>query len=173
MKRPRLSLLSATALSVAIAGVFLALAPAALGGKVTFVTVTGSSMEPGLHGGDLVLARERDSYVTGDVVVYRHPDLGLVIHRVIGRDGAAYVLQGDNNAFIDGEQPLARDIAGAEWITIPAAGDWLTHLRHPAALGALIFAAAMGAFWGDSPARKRKRHWARRPAIPVDTGVPS
>src|SRR5205823_7409638 len=53
-------------------------APAQLGGQVSYVTVTGNSMEPGITSSDLAIVRAADHYQVGDVVLYRHPDLGPV-----------------------------------------------------------------------------------------------
>src|SRR6476469_9792925 len=47
--------------------------PQALGGRAGWVLVSGTSMLPQLHTGDLVLVEHRSSYQVGEVVAYRIP----------------------------------------------------------------------------------------------------
>src|SRR5688572_19635960 len=61
--------------------------PGFLRGGTAYVIVSGNSMDPTLHAGDLVLTVRRGSYNVGDVVAYRIPEgqpgAGvLVIHRI-------------------------------------------------------------------------------------------
>ncbi|MCX8196502.1 MAG: signal peptidase I [Acidilobaceae archaeon] len=66
--------------------------------------VSGRSMEPSLHSGDLVFIVRSDSIREGDIIVFRSGG-GYVIHRVIEvyeKDGMkCYITQGDNNPFPD------------------------------------------------------------------------
>ena len=93
-----LSLLFSGALLTLVLAVWVVAAPAQLGGLASYVVVTGNSMEPNLHDGDLAIVRLTDRYQPGDVVAYRHPDIGPVIHRIqtVGND--RFVFQGDNNS---------------------------------------------------------------------------
>jgi signal peptidase I len=119
------------------------LGPRQLGGPGTYVVVSGTSMLPSIHGGDLVVARSRGSYRIGEVVVYRIPagELGagrLVIHRIIGGSAArGYLLQGDNRAFHDPWRPRVNDIEGRTLAVAPRIGFALFYLRSPLALAAL------------------------------------
>ena len=45
-------------LAAVLAAIWIAFAPAQLGGQVSYVLVNGTSMEPGFHTGDLVLVRQ-------------------------------------------------------------------------------------------------------------------
>src|SRR6476659_4295311 len=47
--------------------------PQALGGRAGWVLVSGTSMLPHLHTGDLVLVEHRSRYHVGEVVAYRIP----------------------------------------------------------------------------------------------------
>ena len=135
------------------------LRPAALGGSTGYVMVSGKSMEPLMHTGDLAIVRRQRSYGVGDVVAYRVPDGNVgrgmvVIHRVTGGDGTSgYILRGDNRDRQDAWRPRIDDITGRLQWHIPHAGTALFLVRSP-----LVLAAVTGflAFWtiaagGTSP----------------------
>src|SRR5687768_5069000 len=104
-------------LVVSLIAIWLAFAPARLGGKVSYVIVNGISMEPGYHLGDLTIMRKAAMYQVGDVVTYRDADMNAyVIHRIIGVDQNHYILQGDNNSWIDAYRPTNEEIIGNLWI---------------------------------------------------------
>ncbi|HUG16852.1 MAG TPA: signal peptidase I [Thermomicrobiales bacterium] len=155
--------------------VWLAFAPAAIGGNVTYVIVNGNSMEPGLRRGDLVMVRQSAGYEIGDVVTYRHPTIGPVIHRIVDRDGDRFILQGDNNDWLDSYNPNAAEIAGAKWLHIPAAGAVIAHVRNPRGLtlvgiilaGVLIMTASKR---HQSPETRRDTGTARPAQLPTLDG---
>jgi nickel-type superoxide dismutase maturation protease len=63
------------------------------------VSVTGPSMTPTLRSGDVLLVRWRPGRVrarVGDVVVVALPDRPLAVKRLVRRDGATLVVEGDN-----------------------------------------------------------------------------
>ena len=116
----RLLKVAATAAVAVIAWMFLW--PLGLGGNASYVVVSGPSMEPAYHTGDLVIARKKPAYEVGDIVVYR-TEYGDVIHRIIDGDGEdGYVLQGDNNDTIDQWKPTDADVLGGAWLHAPAVG---------------------------------------------------
>jgi signal peptidase len=125
------------------------LRPQILGGPTAIVVVSGESMEPVLHTGDLVVVKRRSSYRAGDVVAYRIPkgtagEDRVVIHRIVGGSAASgYVLRGDNRSTNDVWRPKASDIVGREWVALPAQGRVLGAVLSP--LG-LATAAALFAF---------------------------
>jgi signal peptidase len=124
-------------LVVLMGGVWLIFAPTVAGGRSAYVIVAGASMEPTLRRGDLVIARQSESYQVGDIVTYRHPTVGPVIHRVIAVDDGKYTLQGDANTWTDSYHPSSEEVLGAAWIHLPAVGRLLTWLRLPPVLGFL------------------------------------
>lgn len=134
----------------AVAGWFVYLRPVGLGGSASYVIVSGASMEPMMHTGDLAIVRAKPAYGIGDVVAYRIPesDVGggmLVIHRVIGGtldDGL--ILQGDNRETPDMWRPRSEDVAGSLLAHVPHVGTALFLLRTP-----LVLATAAGllGFW--------------------------
>ena len=130
------------------------LRPSSLGGPVTFITVTGSSMEPGMHTGDLAVMYRQPDYARGDVVAFRATPEGgapgegaFVIHRIktgSGTDG--FVMRGDNNAWDDPWTPTADEVAGEMVLHVPGFGSamsWIAQPVHFAALLAGLFAAAV------------------------------
>jgi signal peptidase I len=151
---------------------------AAAGGSSSYVMVAGASMEPGLKTGDLVIARQSDSYRVGEVVAYQHPRLGPIIHRIIDLQGGAFVLQGDSNPWIDSYRPAKAEILGKQWLTVPGAATALQMLRHPGWLAGFSVLIAM-VFLGVlrfPRARSRPEQGAppeRRPGTPLPSGADS
>ena len=130
-----------------LAAAWLFLAPIQLGGKLIYLIVTGSSMEPAMSNGDLAVLRQNREYQVGDVVLYQHPEIGPVIHRIIALEGSRYHLQGDHNDWEDSYLPTATDIAGELWINLPSAGKVIRIFRSP--FGAAMLAGFLGflLFW--------------------------
>lgn len=127
---------------VAVIVAWLAFAPMQIGGQVAYVIVTGNSMEPVFYRDDLVIVRQADDYQYGDIVTYRDPKIGPVIHRIIGRNDDRYILKGDNNSWVDSFQPTRDDLIGKFWILLPSVGGWFRDLRSPWAMA--LVAAVTG-----------------------------
>ena len=137
---------------------WLQLAPPSLGGHTSYAVITGNSMEPMLHGGDLALIRRSDSYAEGDVAAFNSKDLNnLVLHRIIGSSDGRFTTKGDNNDFTDPEQPTHDQFVGRLWVRIPKAGGYMARLRDPriAALPAAL--VALIAFASFSRGTRRRR----------------
>lgn len=114
------------------------LAPPALGGSTSFVTVDGTSMLPTLHRDDLVMLRRSESYRVGDVVAYRSTLLQrIVLHRIVAVEDGRYTFKGDNNAFLDSERPMQADLVGKLSAHIPIAGRLVPFMHVPWIVGAL------------------------------------
>jgi signal peptidase len=111
--------------------------PQFLGGPAAYVMVSGMSMEPTLHTGDLVIAHRRDHYAVGDAVVYRVPkgEAGagaMIIHRIVGGSAASgWVVQGDNKDIPDLWRPKGGDLVGSAWVRVPGAGRLLAYATSP------------------------------------------
>lgn len=125
--------------------------PQGLGGRAGWVLVSGTSMLPRFHTGDLVLVEHQSSYHVGEVVAYRVPkgEIGaghVVIHRIIGGNGeTGWKLQGDNRTAPDLWNPTNHDIVGAKELRIPHAWFVLRVFHMPVLLG--LFAACGVFFW--------------------------
>jgi signal peptidase I len=140
-RRALQTLISALLLTL-IGAAWMAFAPSQFGGQAAYVIVNGISMEPGFHRGDLAILQQTPEYQIGDVVTYRHPQIGPIIHRIIALDGDRYILKGDNNAWIDAYHPTKAECIGKLWLHIPAAGGFIEQLRIPRNMA--ILAAVLG-----------------------------
>lgn len=122
---------------------WLTLAPAQIGGPLTYAVVNGNSMEPGFFLGDLVLLRKEPAYEVGDAVVYFDPKMGqYVFHRIVGGEEDRFILQGDNNGWLDSYQPTQDEIYGKLWLHIPKLGRVVGWVREP--LNAAVSAGLLG-----------------------------
>lgn len=104
------------------------LRPTQLGGPASFIVVSGDSMEPTLHSGDLVILRAQDTYELGDIVTFAVPEGepgagALVIHRLTASEGGAWVPRGDNRDREDEWRPTDDDIRGELWRMCHVAGS--------------------------------------------------
>jgi signal peptidase I len=119
------------------------LRPQSLGGRAAYVLVSGKSMLPRYHTGDLVLVERQSSYHVGELIAYRVPKGdpmagAQVIHRIIGGTAKhGFIVQGDNRTAPDVWRPKPGDIVGAKALRIPNAVLVLQFLRSPIFLGLL------------------------------------
>ena len=122
--------------------------PSSLGGCTTMTIVSGESMEPTYATGDLVVSRCGPVEV-GDVVVYNPPDVGgaRVIHRIVGGDTDGWVLQGDNNSFLDPWQPEQDRILGSAVLHLPHVGRFAAILLSPWTWISLLIIALAVVIW--------------------------
>lgn len=146
MSRPTRTVVKLAATVAAAVLVWLFLWPAAMGGSMTYIVVSGPSMEPVYETGDFVAAREQESYGIGDIVVFS-TDNGNVIHRIIGGDGdTGYLMQGDNNPKVDQWTPTDEEVLGKAALHVPDAGNAVMLVRQvlitppfPYLLAAFVF----------------------------------
>jgi signal peptidase I len=129
---------------------FVLLRPQVLGGTAGYVMVAGVSMQPTLEPGTLVIVMRQADYEIGDVVAYRIADGdiaagSIVIHRIMGREAAGYVTQGDNTIWHDPWHPIVSDVIGKVAFTIPGAVPIVMFLRSPLLLASL--AAGIGVYF--------------------------
>jgi signal peptidase I len=145
--RERMAAKVATALFlIAIAGWVVFLRPANLGGPLTYVIVSGESMEPTLFQEDLAVVRKQSSYAPGDVIAFKvaEGEAGqgaIVIHRILEEGPDGYVMQGDNKPIPDIWTPVDDEITGKLWFHVDGAGKILAFGRSPLILA--LFAAAL------------------------------
>lgn len=134
-----------------LAGWWTFLRPSSMGGPLTIITVTGESMEPGLHTGDVAVMYHRDSYDVGDVVAFRSttPDASgkgpYVIHRIAGGNGEdGFLMRGDNNDWDDPWTPTADEVAGEMQYSLSNVGAAMRWISQPFHLAALMASVMIG-----------------------------
>lgn len=148
------------------------LLPSSLGGQTTYVSTHGISMEPGFHAGDLAVLRPADAYSAGDIVAYRSDLLDTtVMHRIVAVDNGYYSFKGDNNSWLDPEEPSLDKLVGKLAFQIPQGGIWLDRLTSPPVLGIIAFALIASGGTAAATRKKRRnrratvsRHLSERPA---------
>lgn len=141
--RRLLKIVATVAFAGVLAGWTVFLRPQYLGGSAGYVMVSGTSMQPRLHTGDVVLVTRRSSYRVGDVVAYRvpagEPASGrVVIHRIRGGSASTgYVMRGDNRTSNDLWRPRPKDIVGEQRFVVPGAGRAAATVLSPLGLGVM------------------------------------
>ena len=158
----KLIALAAVLVTVAVCAVAL---QSAFGG-LSFVTTRGISMQPAFFEGDLAIIRtSAGPFAVGDVVTYRSQHMDTVVmHRIVEIHNGRYTLQGDNNSWLDPEQPLQGEVLGELALRIPGGGIWLGRATSPAGLGgAAFFILVRGS--AVTATRRRRRRNRRRTAI--------
>lgn len=147
--------------SIVLIGVaYYVFAPTQIGGHSSYVTITGESMEPVMHKGDLVILKKRSHYEVNDIVAYRSERIHqVVLHRIVERDGSRYIMRGDNTTGNDVERPLYNDFVGERWIQLNGMGTWLNRAREPeyAALLAGLAVLLAGVSVGATRSHRRRR----------------
>jgi signal peptidase I len=157
-----LRFVASVALCLVVAGWAFLLRPPFLGGDTSSVIVSGASMEPAVHAGDLVVVRRQGAYHVGDVVAYRVPVPGpfkgaKVFHRISGGSPeAGFVMKGDNRADADLWRPRPGDMVGRAWLRLPGAGRLLLRLRSPLVMALLAGGVAVYLTLTWSPRRPRE-----------------
>lgn len=144
-----LSFLGNLALWVVIAFNAYFLWPATLGGATTFVIVSGHSMEPTYHTGDLVVARKGEPAI-GDIIVYSPAGYGnaKVVHQIIDGDAEnGWVVKGVNNSWIDPWTPKGDEVVGIVTVALPSFGRFAGFLISPILWGGILFIALALLLW--------------------------
>jgi len=124
----------------------------ALGTSHPLLIVSGTSMEPTLHDGDLVVVRGIDisDVQVGDIVAFYEPGTHskIIIHRVVDireRGGEIYLkTKGDNNERPDRWLVGREDLIGKMVYRLPGLGHVIRFVRSP--VGICIIAIIYGLF---------------------------
>ena len=159
---------------IAVGIVCVGYAPTNLGGKTTYVSTYGTSMQPRFHAGDLAVVKAARDYRVGDVAAYRSSTLddAVVLHRIVAINDGRYTFKGDNNDFLDPSRPTADQIVGRLRFRIAHGGTIRGFIARPYILYPLLALVIGGAASGFF-VRKRRRHsgaYDRQPARPSARG---
>jgi signal peptidase I len=141
---------------VALGLFWLNFAPTRLGGDSIYVATSGISMEPRFHTGDLAILRPASSYEVGEIVGYKSPHIGIVLHRIIGEKGGHFLMKGDNNDFVDPYHPAPSDVVGRLWLHVPKVGHLINSPRNRE-ISVAVAAVAMAGIVAVPTERKRQR----------------
>ena len=154
-RRRRQAIFTALWLALMIA-IWIAFAPLQAGGRATYVIVAGQSMEPNFSFGDLVIVHEDSNYQVGEVVAYQNADIDrYVIHRIIDENNGRFILQGDNNSWIDKYKPTRQEVLGKLWVHLPRIGTYIQKLRKPIYMA--FFAGLIGSIAAASLFASKQR----------------
>ena len=143
---------------------FALFAPVGWGGSSHYLRIRGTSMEPSISAGDVVVVREQSSYQVGDVIAYRSEMAGaVVLHRVVATLSDGYLLQGDNNSFVDRDLPSRTEVLGRKVLLIPRGERLVAVMSAPWML--MLLSTGVVATWFARPGhRMRGRRVGRRRA---------
>ena len=139
---------------------WLGFAPIQIGGEVAYVIITGNSMEPIFSEGDLVFSRKAAQYNIDQLVVYNHPKVGYVFHRIVDQIPDGFILKGDNNTWLDSFHPGIEDIVGRYWFGLPGGGTLIKILREPlyfTGFALIIMGIIFSLFWFQKNDSKKKK----------------
>lgn len=93
------------------------------------VRVAGGSMHPALHTGDLVFVSRGTEPSRGDIVLFRAPGHGPVLHRVVAVEANGSVrTQGDANQIPDLE-PVAKEYVTGTVVAVVPVGAAIERWR--------------------------------------------
>lgn len=126
-----------------------------VGGFAPLIVLSGS-MEPAIHPGDLVVIRGQraQQYKIGDIATYLEGQM-VYTHRIVGREGGLFILQGDNNNTAD-EPVRPEQFAGKVLLTIPKIGLAMLFFQKPAGLAVLALLVFLYVFGEDLYAGVKK-----------------
>ena len=98
----------------------------------SFVVVSGS-MEPAINLGSVVFTKAETDYQRGDIVSFSNKAGQTVTHRIMeiktSPAGQSFILKGDANNTVDGEEVKKREVIGKVFLTIPYLGRLVAFLR--------------------------------------------
>lgn len=109
--------------------------PLAWGGLFSYTIVSGNSMEPTYHTGDVVMTYRTSEYQVGEIIVYTvtfDDKTGAIIHRIIeALPNGTYKTKGDNNSFVDPWVADPENIRGEVIAVFPQAYKVIALIRSP------------------------------------------
>ena len=134
-------LLTAVILFLLLCQIFLLVSRAVTGDENTSlfgfksaVVLTGS-MSGTIEAGDLIVTRSSETYVAGDIIMFRTGG-SSVTHRITDVTDAGYITKGDANDSPDPDPVPRENVIGRVVLIIPHAGVIIERLNSP--LGMLI-----------------------------------
>ncbi len=136
--------------------------PTSLGGNSVYLVTSGISMEPRFHSGDLAVLQPATTYSVGEIVGYRSPHIGVVLHRIIGEVDGRFIMKGDHNDFVDTYHPSPSDIVGRLVLHVPSVGKLVSTRTGRDAGLALVGLSMVGVVGVPTVSDRRRRRERRR-----------
>ncbi len=101
----------------------LLLIPVGLNAYIPFYFIEGNSMLPTYHPRNIVLIHnwpaKNPQALLGQVIVFFNPEKRkIIVHRVVGINGNAFITKGDHNAKQDTFEPTSEQMLGVVWLKI-------------------------------------------------------
>ena len=103
----------------------------------SWAVVISGSMEPAIRVNDLVVVHEQSRYEVGDIITYETGN-SVVTHRIIEKDAAHYITQGDANNTHDLNPVPENRVVGKVVAVIPGLGRFIEYLRTPLGMTCLV-----------------------------------
>ncbi len=139
------SILNTILLIILLAIACLLIVPSLIGYK-SFAVISGS-MEPNIHVGSIVYAKETpfDELQIGDVISYRISEDTMVTHRIqeINTDDSTVITKGDANDSEDSSPVSANNIVGKVALSIPLIGYISIYAKTPIGIAAICGVVAV------------------------------
>lgn len=107
------------------------------------VCVLSGSMEDTLSVGDIIIIKEENRYIKGDIISFYEGD-DIITHRIIEENEEGYVTKGDANNAADSKTVKTSAVAGKKLAVIPYIGYIKIVLSTPVGL---IFAFLICGGW--------------------------
>lgn len=97
--------------------------------------VAGSSMEPVLRSGDLVIGLTGRAFQCGDIVIFRNSTNGrLIVHRILAIEGDLVTTHGDNTDWGIREVVSRGDVLARIVMSVPGVGSGILKLKRGAGI---------------------------------------
>ena len=101
--------------------------------KTRLLVVVSGSMEPAIPVGSLIVVRERDEYVAGEVISFVSSNKAIITHRILRVETSGgkikYITKGDRNEEEDRKPVYYEKVAGKVTNVIPKLGGSLITVR--------------------------------------------
>lgn len=150
---------------LAVVAWWFTLAPRDVGGPLSAVVVSGTSMQPRFHTGDVVIVHREPSYHIGDIVAVK-VDGGEVIHQLVaGNAISGWRTKGINRTTMDGWVIPNKNVLGKQWIHVAGAATWTRWVRTPIGVGGVLAGICFLCAVVPTERRRSRHHRTREQAM--------
>lgn len=103
-------------------------------GKMTYILGytaffnTGTSMNPNINPGDLIIVKKSNKYDVNDIISFISTDNYVTTHRIVDITNTGYVTKGDSNNYTDHSNVTIGNIYGKVVLVIPGITNILSFI---------------------------------------------